>query len=354
MAYYQNKWGDVFGNDLPTPTGRLVFPSLVTPSTLDKAKPKWTGALLFPKSDQRAWNMLSQRFYPHCQELIAQAFPGKTLETAPIGKSWIQDGDDPAPKSGKIYKSHAGHWVLKADAGLEYRPTIVDNQGKPLDPQALLAGMKCKFLVTPSAYQGFGGGIKYNLKQVMLIEDDGERLYSGPDRTSLMLADDESQFDENAGYQAPARNVQVQVPAEYTAQVAVPEPQQYVAPVAPQVAAPTGVPAPVPAPKRGRPAKAVVPGQATQAAAVAVAPQTAPNPSPGVPQPSVRSPGGVPQAAVVPQIAAPTPRAPQGFVTPPVRGAIPQQPMPGAVAGTMPQFQPRAVNAAPAGALKLV
>lgn len=375
--YTSKKWGDVYGNAIRTPVGRIVFVSLDRPNEFNQGKPKYGATLLFPKSDQKAWGVLYNNFYAHVQELVAQRFPGHTLENAPMVKSWITDGDEPAAQSGKIYASHVGHWVLKADADVAKKPGVIDNQGKPLDPTVLLPGMLCRFVVVPQVYQGFGGGVSYKLQQVMLVQDDGTRLYGGPDPTSIMLAGDDEVFNENAGYQpqqvaaqapvqrqAPQAPVQVQVPAaaQYqpaqtvAPQQAVVSPQQAQAPAAPQ------------APRRGRPAAAnKVQAQNTEATAVAFAPQSAPNPSPGTPpwqavtpqqpaapapngpQPAVRSPGGLPQALINGQPAnGGVPGMRQGFATPPGASNGPShQPMPPAVGANMP---PKG----PAGALKLV
>ena len=264
--YWVNSYGNVYGNPLVTPVGRLALASLARPSVKFRP-PKFQAHLLFNKNDAEVLEGL-RLIQAMVFEMMTEKFGLKADGTpnAPAFKyPWLREGDE------KEYQGFGGTYYIKGSSAENKPPEILGLDGKTkMDPNQLVNGMKIRAVVTPMI---FDDGIAYQLLAVQFAGDDGTRYYGGPDPKSFLGAIDGAPLASagpNLGAVAP--------PVTQAPPAAVVPPQAAAAPVA-GVLPPAGTPPP----------QAAAPKAATQPVALNLSiPAT---PPPAAPQANGQSTG---------------------------------------------------------------
>lgn len=197
-------YGHVYGDTVGTPTGRIVWPALLTPKpgmvdpkTGKEGPPKYEVNLLLKKDDKNTKKFVAMlnEYVGEMVKVFNKAAKARgvkiTIEQA------LRDGDDVdlyKPDKGAYY---AGHWVLRARHGEQPIICNTERDGdswKEIDPKAIQGGMLCRLVVSPMITSG--GQLTFLLTYVQLVKDDGTRFGGGFDKKSyggLLSGDD---FDD--------------------------------------------------------------------------------------------------------------------------------------------------------------
>lgn len=200
-------FGHVYGPTLKTPTGRVSWPSLVTP----KDPPQFEGqppgtprhelTYLFDKKSGKVRNFLLrlEEVGKEMEVFFNSGRKGSKISLGDVcvdGDAFLAEDDSRAEK----YPYYKGKFVLVARNAK--RPTIYgmmdgeDEEGNPiipeLDPSAIVAGMECRGIITPIFTTH---GMSYKLEGVQLVNDDGTRYGGGaPDLRSMLVGGDDDDY----------------------------------------------------------------------------------------------------------------------------------------------------------------
>lgn len=188
--YYANQFGNVFGQMVGTPVGRLVFCNLKTPNAKYQP-PKYGTTILFDKKDpatKAALNIMLKQ----CVEM--QTYAEEKEVDCSFDIDPLQDGDD--TKVSK-YQGFAGSLYIAAKN--KDQPEFVDSKNKPVSADLLVPGVKVRAVVTPMIYSD---GFTWKLHVVQFVEDDGVRFYGGPDPKSVLTALDEVAVEDEPSVEA--------------------------------------------------------------------------------------------------------------------------------------------------------
>lgn len=191
-------YGHVYGDSIGTPSGRVVWVSLVSPKPGMK-DPK-TGVEGVAKYEV---SLLLDKEGPHTDKFIKvlKSYVDKMVEAYNRGKKSkiaidevLRDGDDASmydPEKGKYW---AGNWVVRARHSEQ--PVICGtkrtNDGwEEIDPKLIQGGCLCRLVVSPMITSG--GQLTFLLLYVQLVKDDGTRFGGGFDKKSYgsLLKNDE-------------------------------------------------------------------------------------------------------------------------------------------------------------------
>jgi len=187
--YKMNVHGNIYSNvTLETPKGRAMWLNL---RQVNKKSAKYSLTLLFPKDSSLDKNTVAKLKAIKAVGLELLKVAGKKG----IGHKFppILDGD----KREDEHEDLAGCWYI----GISSKDPIelVDIDREDLEPTDFSAGMICKASLQPSFFTGFGAGIAYQAKALMLVKDDGVRLksaVSGVSAFSDELEDEDEDLDE--------------------------------------------------------------------------------------------------------------------------------------------------------------
>jgi hypothetical protein len=201
--YTHPTYGMVFGNKELTPSGTIVWPSLVKPrefkqvgAAQDKpSPPRYEVTILFKKSDTKA-KLFLENLDVTTQEMLAQYNENKSAKIA--AAEFVKDGDNEKKFDPEKYPFFAGNWVLVARNA--EKPacwgTERDENGivLPCEPVKFAGGQVCKLIITPIIT---AHGISYKLNDIQLVKDDGQRFGGGVVEGASLLsqASDEDLLD---------------------------------------------------------------------------------------------------------------------------------------------------------------
>lgn len=178
-SFHKNKWGNIFGHDMQTPLGRLIYPHLRQRSQLNK---KFQICLLFDKKNKDVIAGL-KLMKAAGMELIKEAGKaGKTYQNAPV-----RNGDDKDKE-----EFHGKYFIQATNPDL---PLLVDVDNNPISAEDFQSGMICRAVVSPRFYPANGAGISWQFTALRKVKDDGIRFYNGPD-PKLLFSDDSDAADE--------------------------------------------------------------------------------------------------------------------------------------------------------------
>lgn len=155
-----------YGETVATPVGLISFPNVweAVENQFKAGKIEFSCGLLIPKSGADLSGLLAEAMKP------AQRLWGdKIKKLSQLGDHCpIKDGDD----KGDDHPSF-GHWVIKATAGKQRRPFVVDKDNRPIgDHEAIYGGAIGLLWVKPMAYEmKVGRGVKFILEGVQKLAE---------------------------------------------------------------------------------------------------------------------------------------------------------------------------------------
>lgn len=174
--YYKHPaFGQVYGEVVSTPQGRLVWPYFSAPREPGPPKegfapqpPKYEGTLLLDKGDPTVEAWIAKM----TEESKAMLAMFNEKNRAPLAHVFVvRDGND---FDAEKYPYYVDKWIVTAKN--QARPKFVDGQVKPIEPTIIFGGNLVKFSVTPMVTKG---GWSYKLNSVQMIKDDGARYGGG-------------------------------------------------------------------------------------------------------------------------------------------------------------------------------
>lgn len=180
--FYQNKFGNIFGEQMLTPMGRADYCFLNEPN--DHFKPaKYSVNILFKKGETDKADL--NKMIAKCGELAKQKYGDKKtgFKYGPI-----RDGD---AENDKGKAPHPGYYYIKATSATKV-PTIQSKGGRNVDIEAatILPGNLIICMVQPIM---FDDGFSWGLRGVQFVKDDGVKFFHGPDVKDMfsIFSDDE-------------------------------------------------------------------------------------------------------------------------------------------------------------------
>lgn len=161
--------GNVFGEKMTTPTGRVSFPFVFEKAkSLEAGKDgKYEVTLYIPKSEDIA------PLRKALEKVAREAFGTKFTSLEKLKHPPIKDGDEKDP-SDPAY----GHWVIRAKSAK--RPLVVDASRAVIEnKEAIYGGCYGRVNITPASYAiPTGWGVTLYLNALQKVRD-GERLGGG-------------------------------------------------------------------------------------------------------------------------------------------------------------------------------
>lgn len=128
------KSSDQSAQRIITPEFRVSYPHLFKANAFGGGKPKFSVTMLFPKKGDLS--------------VLRKAMTAAKLEKFGPKKNWpadlaspVTDGDAPAKPGKEERTGYAGHWVIKATANEDSRPTVVDENAQTvMDAKVIYPG----------------------------------------------------------------------------------------------------------------------------------------------------------------------------------------------------------------------
>lgn len=153
------------GISLLTPKFRVAYPHVFRPQKPKSGDgdPKYSITMLFDKNDD-----LSE---------LQQAIKAVKVERWGSKENWpefkhpvVVDGDKPKHADKEGYK---GHWAIKASTGEDRKPTVVDEDVKPIiDPAKFYPGCYAIASIYITTYDNeWGAGVRIVLDHVQKVDD---------------------------------------------------------------------------------------------------------------------------------------------------------------------------------------
>jgi|GEM_PF-6432129 len=194
--YYKHpKFKTVFGEKEVTPSGILVWPSLVTPRAVTNAKPaedgkpqqpRFEATLLLSKTDPKNKTFLSNLDLK-TQDMLEYFNEDRSATIA--CSACVKDGDNAKMYDPEKYPFFAGNWVLVARNAAKpdtwSDKMSPDGTPEPMSAVKFQGGMRVKFVITPLIT---GHGISYKLNDVQFVSDDLTRIGGGVVEGASLLA----------------------------------------------------------------------------------------------------------------------------------------------------------------------
>lgn len=155
---------------------RLSYAHLFEPKAIEGGDPRYSVALLIPKTDTDTIAKIEKAIEQALQE-GAGKFGGKLPPRGSL-KLPLRDGD--TERDDPVY---AGHYFINANS--KTRPGVVDQNVQPIiDPEEIYSGCYARATVTFFAYNVSGNrGVGAGLGNIQKLAD-GERLAGGPSAES--------------------------------------------------------------------------------------------------------------------------------------------------------------------------
>lgn len=194
--YYQNPtYKHVYGLDIATPVGRLVYPSLIVPKAFKGKEGQTQEKNSAPRYEA---NILIEKSHPDVAGFIKnlKEMTDGMLEVFNKGRSMkisdlevLTDGDIQYNKDNEKYEFYKDKWVVVA-RNVD-KPKTIDKNGD-IDAGVFEGGMKVKGLVTPMITTH---GVSFKLRTLKYVGDDGERFGGGARDQSSLLNDGDDEAE---------------------------------------------------------------------------------------------------------------------------------------------------------------
>lgn len=173
--YYKHpKFGITYGDEIRTPVGRFVWPSLVTPKEppppqagQEPGKPRYEVSLLLKKGVKEV-----EAFLKELKTMTAEMLPifnDKRPAKISFDKI-INDGDEADLEK---YPYYEGHYVLVGRNSKQ--PEIFNKKREKVEASELIGGLNGVLLITPLIT---AHGVSYKLSAAQIVSDDGTRFGS--------------------------------------------------------------------------------------------------------------------------------------------------------------------------------
>lgn len=215
--YFKNKYGMVYGVQVATPVGRIVWPALVKPKEPPPAKegqpkgqPRYEFTLLLKKGDEQVEKFINY-MKAEAKEMVEEFNDKARVKIADV--RIIGDGDDWDTDK---YPYYAGNYVLVGRRTDKAKFAVVDAKKQPIDGDTVKGGMLGKAIVFPLITPS---GLSYQFDVLQVTADDGTRFGGGIDskKTAMsLLGGDEPEETEDETEEADAEVVE-EAPAEEVA-----------------------------------------------------------------------------------------------------------------------------------------
>ena len=159
---------------------RLSYANLFEPKSINGSDPKYSVALLIPKTDTDTIAKVEKAIEQALQEGIGK-FGGKMPPRGAL-RLPLRDGD-----TERDADEYAGHYFINANS--KTKPGVVDQNVQPIiDPEEVYSGCYARATVTFFAYSASGNkGVGAALGNVQKLAD-GDRLAGGPSAESEFTA----------------------------------------------------------------------------------------------------------------------------------------------------------------------
>lgn len=174
---------------------RLSYAQLFEPKSINGSDPKYSTAILIPKTDNETIAKIEKAIEEAAQQGAAKfgsAWPTK----ASMLKLPLRDGD--AEKDDEVY---AGHYFLNANS--KTKPGVVDQNVVPiLDQEEVYSGCYARVTLSFFPFNAQGNrGVGVGLGNVQKLAD-GERLAGGPSAEDEFKAFATPQTNNTGGFGA--------------------------------------------------------------------------------------------------------------------------------------------------------
>ena len=147
---------------------RLSYANIWEPAAIGNQEPKYSVALLIPKSDKDTIAKIKAAIEAAKQQGVATKWGGKV---PPKCDTTIHDGDGEKPNGGEYGEECQGHYVLNSNS--KQKPGIVDKNVNPiLDKTEVYSGCYARVSVGFYAYDSNGKkGIGCGLQNIQKLAD---------------------------------------------------------------------------------------------------------------------------------------------------------------------------------------
>lgn len=168
------EYGTLYGTKTETPTGRLCWPSLVTPKKGrafkegEKPVDRFEATILLPKEHPKTETFLAET--KKLAKAMADQY-NKGKKTKVTVEEVFQDGDGFDMEKYPYYKDC---WVMVARNVKQ--PQVTDRDGEEIASTEIKGGMKVTILFTPLFTSH---GLSFKLELVRLVKDDNVRFGGG-------------------------------------------------------------------------------------------------------------------------------------------------------------------------------
>lgn len=196
--YYQHpEFKHVYGDQVVTPIGRLVYPSLIVPKKFkgkdggekQNSAPRYEGTILLAKDGGAQLQAFIDQVDAMTTEMLEIFNKGRSMKFSDL--EILKDGDIQYEKDPEKYDFYKGMWVIPARNAK--KPETIDKTGD-IDASIFEGGMKVKGLLTPMIT---AHGVSYRLDTLKYIGDDGQRFGGGiRDNSHLLNEGDEDEAEE--------------------------------------------------------------------------------------------------------------------------------------------------------------
>ncbi len=181
MTINNDKFGNLYGEQVPTPIGRLDWPSLEKPQEDTRPPvegqvrvPKYRATVLLDKKDPKAVAWVEER-EAEGQLMVKQmnkSIKARGDKTFVAVENFVLDGDEyiaARPERAEKMPYVAGHYMVMADH--KDAPQLFDKSGEiTFDYEAFKRGIKARIVVTLAMFKS---GPKFKLAGVQFVKDDG-------------------------------------------------------------------------------------------------------------------------------------------------------------------------------------
>ena len=162
------------GTGMITGEIRASYANAFVPKGIQGSEPKYSIAMLIPKSDTETLNMINACVEAAKQEGVTKHFGGVIPPDATL-KLPLRDGDAEKPGD-EVY---AGHYFINASS--KNKPGVIKqvaNKSVPIDEDEFYSGCYCKVSVNFYAYNVNSKGIACGLNNILKTRD-GDKLSGG-------------------------------------------------------------------------------------------------------------------------------------------------------------------------------
>lgn len=144
-----------------TPEFRVSYPHLIKANAFGGGKPKFSVTMLYPKKGDLT--------------VLKNAIRAAKIEKFGSKENWpadiaspVQDGDAPSKPGKEERTGYAGHWVIKATANEDSRPTVVDENAQTvMDAKVIYPGCYARAAIFARVWEFPVGSGRFGVQLIL-------------------------------------------------------------------------------------------------------------------------------------------------------------------------------------------